>query len=982
MVAAVPLVAAVAGAGVSTALAGIPLGVLAGSAAGGLASLGVTSALIGSAAGFVVSSAINMAGGAFTAKKAKAPSLSGDANSVQSTSRSSVQSHRIIYGQALVSGVVVFDGATSSGLDNNGASVTGDDKFRHFVIALAGHEVEEIGTIYIENKAVTLDGDGFVTDAPYISAQTSETQHSATLSTVANSTGGVLFTTTAAHGFVTGETVYVPFSGRDPYRGYAITDVPTATTFTIATGPQISGITVAATYPVYVKRTSSTDTRFIRIKKFLGTDSQTASSDLASEISDWTTDHRLRGIAYIYVRIQQAPEFAMNIQNVAALVKGKKVYDSRTATTAWSANAVLCIRDYLTGTYGFDCDSDEINDTYTDAAANLCDESVTLQDASTQARYTCNGVLDTAAGLFDNLSALLTSCAGNVTYVQGQFRINPAAYEAPAGTITEDMLAGPIQSQARPSRKELFNAVRGTFIDPAKNYTVTDFPVVTNSTYESQDGGERIVRDIELPFTNHGEAAQRLSKIILETARQGITVTMPLNHSALQFAVNDTVYVNNTRRGWSNKIFRIKKFNLGVPGPFTVTLQEEASAAYDWNSGEATVEDPAPDTNLPDPFIVSAPGAPSVTEELYETRASSGVKARAAVTWSASQDPYARYYVLEYRRIEALDWIVLQPTENTTVQIPDISPGVYDFRVKAINHIGRASDYATSDPREIFGLSARPADITGFTIQALWGRATLKWDLPTDLDVTSGGKILVRHSEASTGATWEDSTSIGHEDIAGNANSVTLPLKAGTYLIKAQDSSGLTSVNAATVTTKNISPVAFSTLTTVQEDSTFTGTHSGTIADGGVLKLTGSLDVDDILDVDSITNWDSAGGVRSSGTYTSATITDYGSVQTFRVRSVIELSTVNDNDLIDSRSGFIDDWLDFDGTSGGGSVDCWMEVRTTDDDPGGTPTWSDWNRADVADLSARAWQPRWQLRSSDVSFNPYISTLRAIAEEA
>jgi hypothetical protein len=54
------------------------------------------------------------------------------------------------------------------------------------------------------------------------------------------------------------------------------------------------------------------------------------------------------------------------------------------------------------------------------------------------------------------------------------------------------MLAGPIRAELRTPRKELFNAVKGTFVDPDRDWQPTDFPFVTNNTYEAQDGGEWI----------------------------------------------------------------------------------------------------------------------------------------------------------------------------------------------------------------------------------------------------------------------------------------------------------------------------------------------------------------------------------------------------------------------------------------------------------------------------------------------------------
>src|SRR6185503_12405946 len=116
-----------------------------------------------------------------------------------------------------------------------------------------------------------------------------------------------------------------------------------------------------------------------RVKKFTGADNQAASPDLVAEVPGWDASHTLSGISYVYVRLQYDPSiFSSGIPNISAVIKGKKVYDPRNDTTAWSDNVALCIRDYLTNDYGFNCLNDEINDDYFSAAANHCDESVAL----------------------------------------------------------------------------------------------------------------------------------------------------------------------------------------------------------------------------------------------------------------------------------------------------------------------------------------------------------------------------------------------------------------------------------------------------------------------------------------------------------------------------------------------------------------------------------------------------------------------------
>ena len=81
-----------------------------------------------------------------------------------------------------------------------------------------------------------------------------------------------------------------------------------------------------------------------RIKKHLGTDNQAADADLVSEITQWTTDHRLRGIAYVYVRLDFDQDVYTNgVPNVTFEVEGRKVFDPRNSSTAFSANPALCL---------------------------------------------------------------------------------------------------------------------------------------------------------------------------------------------------------------------------------------------------------------------------------------------------------------------------------------------------------------------------------------------------------------------------------------------------------------------------------------------------------------------------------------------------------------------------------------------------------------------------------------------------------------
>ena len=447
---------------------------------------------------------------------------------------------------------------------------------------------------------------------------------------------------------------------------------------------------------------------YVRIKHFLGSDTQTASSDLVAEVPSWTTDHRLRGIAYTYVRLQWNPDVFQNgIPTINVVLRGKKVFDPRTSTTVWSNNAALCVRDYLTSRdfisqpYGFGASLAEIDDTYTTAAANICDENITKLDSSTIKRYTTNGVVDTANSPLSNLDDLLSAMVGTVTTPRGVFRIYAGAYDAPeSAVIDESWLSGNIKTTARVERQQLFNAVRGRYKATTKQWQPDDFPPITSSVFEAQDAGERIYTDIDLPFTTDPEAAQRIAKIVLRKGREQISVEMQCNYKALQFAIWDTVKVTNATNGWTEKIFRIVGFNYDVRQGVVLQLREENATSYDWLASDAEAVTSAPDTDLPSSWIVNVPTGVS-----YNSRAINTVGGDTVYNLVLVWNPYGNSYVtnggsfeIQFKLSAETEW---RPSffvngNSTIADIPNTSPNVeYDLRIRAVNLLGARSNWVT-----------------------------------------------------------------------------------------------------------------------------------------------------------------------------------------------------------------------------------------------------------------------------------------------
>lgn len=516
-----------------------------------------------------------------------------------------------------------------------------------------------------------------------------------------------------------------------------------------------------------------------RIKFKLGADDQTAFSDLVSEsTSGWTNNHRLRGRACVYVRLEyDQDKFPNGLPNISFLIRGKKVFDPRTSTTVWSANSALCLNDYLTNTrYGLGCIyANEIDSSALIASANICDEDVTLADTGTENRYETHGAISSANAPQDIINSLLSAMAGKAVFTAGKWRILAGAYYTPTLTFDEDDLRAGFRVQSLVSRRENFNSVKGVFSAKDDNYIVTDFPPVTSSTFVDQDNGEIVYKNIELSLTTSASMAQRLAKIELLKARQQITVTLPLKLQGLQANVGDIVRVNNTRMGWANKPFEVvsMQMSLGETLGVDLELREISTDVFDWATSEEQPFDPAPNTILPNAFLVASP---TNLDIVPTTRLAPDGTAQAGlmITWDAPTNAFVNQYEVQWIRGSSnVDWGAIttaatetdnfglvtasatsaadygliteaaaedEPAYNslfvtqTYYFIPQAIANIeYAVRVRAINTLGVRSAWVTAN-QSTQGDTTAPAAPDGVTASGGYRQITLNWTNPAVSD--------------------------------------------------------------------------------------------------------------------------------------------------------------------------------------------------------------------------------------------------------
>ncbi|HXC41236.1 MAG TPA: hypothetical protein VN667_20050, partial [Burkholderiales bacterium] len=639
----------------------------------------------------------------------------------------------------------------------------------------------------------------------------------------------------------------------------------------------------------------------------------------------------------------------------------------------------------------------------------MASTAITISDAGSgthtltpydEPRYTANGDFNTAQARSEMQNGLLGAMAGRLTEISGLWRIYAGGYEAPTVTLSEKELAGAVHIEPVPATADAANGVRGVFMDTANLFTPTDFPAVSDDTYVAADGGEEIWASLDFTgFVTSSAQAQRLAKIELRRRRYALTFTAPFQLSAYRAMTARTVAMDFARYGWSagtqefevgSSRFTLMKSGEGGDAPalgVELTLRQSAAAIWDWTLSEQQVQAAVRNTSLPSPFDVTDPGVPTVTESLYQTSGSAGVKTRALLAWSAADSlPVARYN-LRYKAVDDADYtyppsVPAGTAGAATAQIDDLGAGLYLFGIQAENLNGVQSQWV-SVSKELVGLTAPPSDLTNFSITPTPGAQTAacSWDKLTansDLDVLIGGAIEVRFSPLTSGATWNDGTVAAH--VPGDSTSADVPHLSGTYMARAFDSSGNQSENAVSVITTAPDVINYNAVASLTEDATFTGAKSSTVVVGSVLTLDGGLAIDSITDlIDTWTAIDTESGVAASGTYDFSTYIDLGATYTSRVTATLKTQSVDVNDSVDARIDPIDSWGAIDGPEIS-DVDATLYIATTDDDPAGTPTWSSWRPFVIGDYKARAFKYRTVLTSSNQNHNIQVINLGAAVD--
>jgi hypothetical protein len=736
----------------------------------------------------------------------------------------------------------------------------------------------------------------------------------------------------------------------------------------------------------------------ISIQSFFGLDNQSASS-LLDETTNWTSDHKLSGLAYVALRFKWNQDAFNGLPEVRVTLRGKKIYDPRldstkggsgshrqdTASTwTYSANSSLVLLDYLRNTrYGKGLPNDAFETNYDTfkTSANTCDTQVTPYSGATSDinLFETNAVIDSEKKVLENVRELLVPMRAIFNYTQGKYKIIIEGSGSSQLLLTKDNVVSEVKLQGE-SKSEKYNRVIGTFTNPEKDYQsdTVSYPPFDDSALDpadqhatmlSDDNNTLLERSFDMLQVTSPYQAEEICENILKRSRNNLKAEVTVTSEALNLSIGDIVTATYDTAGFSAKPFRVMSLAINSDSTVTLGLEEHQDNFYTWEEkGEAPT---IADTILPNPFSVTAPVSVTLDDQLIEY--SDGVVITALdVTIGASLDNFVDYYQVEYKLSTDTDYLISGQVTGLFHRILNVKDGfIYNVRVKAFNTLGVSSTY-TSATRTIVGGLLPPANVEDFSCNIIGRDAHLSWTQIPDLDLAY---YAIRFSTLTTGAEWQNSVSLV-EKVARPATSVTVPARIGSYLIKAVDKNGNFSSNEAVISTNLLEIGDFNAVLTQTESPTFSGTKTNVYVDSGALRLDSTETFDSAVGLfDSPTTFFDAGvttyDLSPTGSYLFASPIDIGGSYTVRVTASLTQTVDNIDNLFDSATGDFDDGAsNFDGDSPA-NCNAHLEIALSADNI----TYTSFRNFVVGDYTARYFKFRLMMRSDDLASTPVVSAL-------
>jgi hypothetical protein len=315
------------------------------------------------------------------------------------------------------------------------------------------------------------------------------------------------------------------------------------------------------------------------IQYFDGRDDQTVSSLMQGSVdnSTWTSNHRLRGIAYLAIKLTaDAEKYQGGVPTITAEMDGRKITSTADFTSTVDGadqNPVDVLYDYLTNT--------RFGKGLTDTNGNQDIDRTSFTQARTDCGsfYKVNGAVETDIPLYENIQDIANTGNIQLIYANGQYKAKVKKQnESTAHTFTKAEMVGEF-SLVMPSKRVKKNKITITYPDADADYNYNENMVIKeDSTYLAEDNNEVLESRIEMDLITSSTLADSFARYKLDFSRNTKSISFNAVHTKVLCEVGDIIEVTNSDYGLSNAKFRVLTQELTLDNTQQITAQSYNSS--------------------------------------------------------------------------------------------------------------------------------------------------------------------------------------------------------------------------------------------------------------------------------------------------------------------------------------------------------------------------------------------------------------------
>jgi hypothetical protein len=222
------------------------------------------------------------------------------------------------------------------------------------------------------------------------------------------------------------------------------------------------------------------------------------------------------------------------------------------------------------------------------AAANVCDEAISLEAGGTEPQYRCGMTIYGDAEPLSVIKELLKACSARMCEIGGIFEILAGAPGAATYAFTDADIVVTRSQSYTPFRSlsETFNSIEAQYPEPREMFVMKDAPARNNAAWQASDGGRRLATGLQFIAVPFAVQVQRLMASAIAENRNWRIHVIGLPPSAWVVTGTTVLAWTSAANGYTNKKF-IPLRITGEPGFVQVAIILEIDPDdYGWISSD------------------------------------------------------------------------------------------------------------------------------------------------------------------------------------------------------------------------------------------------------------------------------------------------------------------------------------------------------------------------------------------------------------